>query len=204
MQSQKHNQNPGRGKHEHHDPGGPPATDVGARWAAAQERRRFLTAALAHDAVEEAVTEMLFEHVVVGRYHWTVVANSLAPILSEATGVAEEADWAAAADRVLDPEAPATDPEGLRRSEQGTDFGIALIRRFLRALADDPLVRERLLRRPEVGRRGFDPAYRAAVVKEEILDALRSATEEDWNVVAGQLIAEARDVTGPAAKGGAS
>ena len=79
-----------------------------------------------------------------------------------------------------------------------------MVRGFLRALADDPFVGERLRRRPEVGRRGFDPAYRGGVVKEEILDALRSGTEEDWNVIAGQLIAEARDVTGPAAKGGAS
>ena len=79
---------------------------------------------------------------------------------------------------------------------------MTLIRGFLRALTDDPLVRERLGRRPEIGRRGFDPAYRGGAVKEEILDALRSGTEEDWNIVAGQLIAEARDVTGPGAKGG--
>jgi hypothetical protein len=202
MQSQKDNQNPGGENMSTTTPEAPAV--VGARWAAAQERRRFLMAALAHDAIDEAVNELLFDHVVVGKYHWTVVATSLAPILSEATGVADETDWVAAADHVLDPEAEATDPEGLRRSEQGTDFGIALIRGFLRALADDPLVRERLLRRPEVGRRACFSVYRAGVVKEEILDAFRSATEEDWNIVAGQLIAEARDVTGSAAKGGAS
>lgn len=177
---------------------------VGERWAAAEERRRFLTTALAHDTVDDAVTELLFEHVVEGRYHWTVVANSLAPLLSEATGVADEADWAAVADHVLDPEAPPVDADGSRRSEQGNVFEISMIRGFLRALADDPFVGERLRRRPEVGRRGFDPAYRGGVVKEEILDALRSGTGEDWNIIAGQLIAEARDVTGPAAKGGAS
>lgn len=176
--------------------------EVAAGSAAGEERRRFLTAALGHDAVDDGVTELLFEHVVLGRYHWTVVANSLAPILSEATGVADESDWAAVADHLLDPEAPVSDPEGSRRSEQGTDFTVALIRGFLRALAVDPLVRGRLRTRPEIERRGFDPAYRGGVLKEEILAALRSGTEEDWNILAGQLIAEARDVTGPGAKGG--
>ncbi|MBS1885631.1 MAG: hypothetical protein JSU06_00415 [Actinobacteria bacterium] len=176
--------------------------EAAAGWAAGEERRRFLLAALGHDAVDDAVTELLFEHVVLGRYHWTVVANSLAPILSEVTEVADESDWAAAADHVLDPDPPASDPAGSRRSEQGTDFTVALIRGFLRALSDDPLVRERLRSRPEVERRGFDPGLRGGVLKEEILDALRAGTEEDWNIVAGQLIAEAREVTGPAAGGG--
>jgi hypothetical protein len=173
-----------------------------AVWTAGEERRRLLLTALGHDAVDDAVTELLFEHVVLGRYHWTVVANSLAPILSEVTEVADESDWIAAADHVLDPDAQRRDPAGSRRSEQETDFTVALIRGFLRALTDDPLVKERLSRRPEIDRRGFDPAYRGGAVKEEILDVLRSGTEEDWNIVAGQLIAEARDVTGPGAKAG--
>jgi hypothetical protein len=169
--------------------------------AAGEERRRFLITALGHDAVDEAVTKLLFDHVVLGRYHWTAVANSLAPIISEVTEVADETDWAAA-DHLLDPDAQASDPHGSRRSEQGTDFTIALIRGFLRALADDPLVRERLVGRPGIQRRGFDPELRGGVLKEETLDALRSGTEEDWNIVAGQLIAEVRDVTGPGPKGG--
>jgi hypothetical protein len=176
--------------------------EIAAGWAAGEERRRFLMTALGHDAADDAVTELLFEHVVLGRYHWTVVANSLAPILSEVTEVADESDWAAVGDHVLDPDLPASDPTGSRHSEQGTDFTVALIRGFLRALSDDPLVRARLRNRPEIVRRGFDPAYRGGALKEEILDALRSGTEEDWNIVAGQLIAEARDVTGPGAKGG--
>lgn len=168
--------------------------------AAGEERRRFLMTALGHDAVDDAVTELLFDHVVLGRYHWTVVATSLAPILSEVTEVADETDWAATADHVLDPEAPVTDPHGSRRSEQGTDFTVTLIRGFLRTLAGDPLLRARLRRRPEIERRGFDPEFRGGVLKEEMLDALRSGTEEDWNIAAGQLIAEAREVTGPGAK----
>jgi hypothetical protein len=180
------------------------APDAEAVWAAGEARRRFLLSALAHDAADEAVTELLFDHVVRGRYHWTVVAGSLAPILSEVTAVADEADWIAVADHLLDPEVPVTDPPGSRRSEQGTDFSIDLIRGFLRAACEDPLVAERIERRPEIGRRGFDPALRGGVLREEVLDAFRSGTDEDWNMIAGQLIAEAREVTGPAAKGGRS
>ena len=180
------------------------APDAAAAWAAGEERRRFLLTALAHDAVDEAVTELLFDHVVRGRYHWTVVAGSLAPILSEVTMVADEADWIAVADHLLDPDAPVTDPPGSRRSQQGTDFSLDLIRGFLRAACADRILADRIERRPEIGRRGFDPALRAGVLKEEVLDAFRSGTEEDWNMIAGQLIAEAREVTGPAAKGGRS
>ncbi len=168
---------------------------------AGDERRRFLMAALAHDAADDAVTELLFDHVVRGRCHWTVVANSLEPILGEVAAVAEEADWIAVADHVLDPEAPAADPQGSRRSETGTVFDVALIRGFLGAVAEEPLVAERLSCRPDFWSPGAGPALRAAVVKEEVRGALRSGTDEDWNMIAGQLIAEARDVTGPAAEG---
>jgi hypothetical protein len=180
------------------------APDAEAAWAAGEARRRFLMTALAHDAADEAVTELLFDHVVRGRDHWTVVAGSLAPILSEVAMVADEADWIAVADHLLDPDAPVVDPAGSRRSEQGTDFPVALIRGFLRAACHDPLVAGRIDRRGAIGRRGFDPAYRAGMLKGEVLDAFRSGTEEDWNMIAGQLIAEAREVTGPAAKGGRS
>lgn len=168
---------------------------------AGEERQRFLMAALQHDAADDAVTELLFEHVVRGRYHWTVVANSLAPILGKVAAVAEEVDWVAVADHVLDPEAPPADPPGSRRSETGTDFDVALIRGFLRAVAEEPLVAERLACRAELWAPGATAALRAAVVEEEVRGALRAGTDEDWNMIAGQLIDEARDVTGPAAGG---
>lgn len=178
------------------------ASEEGApRPTAGEERRRFLIAALQHDAADEAVTELLFEHVVRGRHHRTVVANSLEPILGEVVAVAEEADWIAVADHVLDPEAPVADPQGSRHSKTGTEFDVALIRGFLRAVAEEPLLAERLSCRPDLWSSGADPALRAAVVEEEVRGTLRSGTEEDWNTIAGQLIAEAREVTGPAAKG---
>lgn len=39
------------------------------------------------------------------------------------------------------------------------------------------------------------------MLKEEVLAAFRSGTDADWKMIAGQLIGEARDVTGPAAGG---
>lgn len=174
-----------------------------AAWDRDDRRRAFLTKALQHDAVEEAVTELLFDHVVLGKCHWTVVAASLEPILHEAYEVADPSDWAALALHVMDPDAPVVDPQGTRCSEQGHVFDIALIRGFLRTVADDPILAERLRSRPEIATPGIDPAYRIAAVKEEVTDALRSGTYEDRNIIAGQLIAEAREVTGPAASEGA-
>lgn len=43
--------------------------------------RDFILHAFNHDAVQDAVTGLLFEHVVEGRYHPSVVANSLKPII---------------------------------------------------------------------------------------------------------------------------
>jgi hypothetical protein len=173
-----------------------------ARWDADTRRRAFLIKALQHDAVDEAVTELLFDHVVLGKCHWTVVAASLEPILHEVYEVADEADWQAVARHGADPGTPVDDPAGSRRSKQGSVFDIHLIRGFLRSVAEDPFVAERLRARPEVSmEEGF---FRTGAVRDEVTGALRSGTEEDRNIIAGQLIAEAREVTGPAAADGAA
>lgn len=175
-----------------------------AAWDRDTRRRAFLMKALQHDAVEEAVTELLFDHVVLGKCHWTVVAASLEPILHEAYEVADPSDWTAVALHLMDPDAPFEDPPGARRSEQGSVFDVALIRSFLRTVAEDPILAERFRSRPEIATEGIDPALRVAAVKEEVTGALRSGTDEDRNIIAGQLIAEAREVTGPAAAEGAA
>lgn len=55
--------------------------------------RDFIRAGLEHDAVADHVHELLFEHVVAGRYHPTVVAASLRPILVDVLDAASESDW---------------------------------------------------------------------------------------------------------------
>jgi hypothetical protein len=55
--------------------------------------RRFLLAALEHDAVTDRVHDLIFEHVMEGKYHPSVVAASLEPIITEVLGVATPEDW---------------------------------------------------------------------------------------------------------------
>lgn len=69
--------------------------------------RDFIRAGLEHDAVADSVHELLYEHVVAGRYHPTVVAASLRPMLVELLDAANESDWRQIAD-VLIAEARAT------------------------------------------------------------------------------------------------
>jgi hypothetical protein len=55
--------------------------------------RGFLLMALGHDAVIDRVNDLLFEHVMEGKYHPSVVAASLEPIIDEVLGVATFEDW---------------------------------------------------------------------------------------------------------------
>lgn len=55
--------------------------------------RGFLLMALGHDAVIDCVNDLLFEHVMEGKYHPSVVATSLEPIIDEVLGVATFEDW---------------------------------------------------------------------------------------------------------------
>ncbi|MBS1885638.1 MAG: hypothetical protein JSU06_00450 [Actinobacteria bacterium] len=165
--------------------------------------RPVLLIALQHDAVDDAVTEMLFDHVVLGRYHWTVVANSLPLLLREALEVAAPEDWADAGRHLLDAGdgGDADEAPGSRRSDGGTVFDVALIRAFLRTVGEevadrrDPDLRPALAAAAELG---FDAGAVAAITERALKDLLGSATEEDWNIITGQLIAEAREVCGPA------
>lgn len=55
--------------------------------------RGFLLMALGHDAIIDCVNDLLFEHVMEGKYHPSVVAASLEPIIDEVLGVATFEDW---------------------------------------------------------------------------------------------------------------
>jgi hypothetical protein len=63
--------------------------------------RGFLKRTLADDAVVDEVNELLFEHVVAGRFHPAVVAESLPSFLSEIIGAARPEDWQALADELI-------------------------------------------------------------------------------------------------------
>jgi hypothetical protein len=63
--------------------------------------RGFLKRALEDDAVADPVNELLFEHVVAGRYHPSVVAESLPSYITEILGAATREDWQAVADELI-------------------------------------------------------------------------------------------------------
>ena len=55
--------------------------------------RNFLLTALEHDAVTDRVHDLIFEHVMERKYHPSVVATSLEPIIAEVLGIATFEDW---------------------------------------------------------------------------------------------------------------
>lgn len=63
--------------------------------------RAFLARLLSDDLIADAVNDLLFEHVVAGRYHPSVVAASLRPIIEEVLNTTTAADWQAVAERVI-------------------------------------------------------------------------------------------------------
>lgn len=63
--------------------------------------RGFLKRALEDDAVADPVDELLFEHVVAGRYHPSVVAESLPSYITEILNTATREDWQAVADELI-------------------------------------------------------------------------------------------------------
>lgn len=64
--------------------------------------RDFILHALSHDAAQDRVNDLLFEHVVNGRFHPSVVAESLRPTIDEILEVATRADWQGVADQLID------------------------------------------------------------------------------------------------------
>lgn len=63
--------------------------------------RGFLKRALEDDAVADAVNELLFEHVVAGRFHPSVIAENLPSYIQEILGAATPEDWQAVADQLI-------------------------------------------------------------------------------------------------------
>lgn len=66
-----------------------------------EQLRRFLKRALADDAVADKVDELLFAHVVEGRYHPSVVAETLPGLLGEVISAARPEDWQAITDELI-------------------------------------------------------------------------------------------------------
>jgi hypothetical protein len=63
--------------------------------------RGFLKRALEDDAVADPVNDLLFEHVVAGRFHSSVVAETLPSYIHEILNTATREDWQAVADELI-------------------------------------------------------------------------------------------------------
>lgn len=63
--------------------------------------RGFLKRTLSDDAVVDGVNDLLFTHVVEGRYHPSVVAESLRPCIEEILYATTAEDWRAVADDLI-------------------------------------------------------------------------------------------------------
>lgn len=104
---------------------------------------------------------------------------------------------------VLRRKAPSESVAPRRRSEQGNVIDEALIRGFLkRALEDDAVadpVNDLLFEHVVAGR--FHPSVVAESLPGYINEILETATSEDWQVVADELIAEAREIDGESRRG---
>lgn len=90
-----------------------------------------------------------------------------------------------------------------RRSEQGNVIDVALIRGFLkRALEDDAVadpVNDLLFEHVVAGR--LHPSVVAETLPGFIREILETATRKDWQAVADELIAEAREINGESRAG---
>lgn len=62
----------------------------------------FIRCALAHDAIADPVFELLYEHVVEGRPHSSIVASSLKPLIDEVLETATDEDWQTVADELIE------------------------------------------------------------------------------------------------------
>jgi hypothetical protein len=63
--------------------------------------RAFLKRTLEDDAVADPVNDLLFEHVVAGRFHRSVVAENLPTYIDEVLRAATSQDWQAVADELI-------------------------------------------------------------------------------------------------------
>ncbi len=104
---------------------------------------------------------------------------------------------------VLGRQAPSEHAAPRRRSGQRNVIDVALIRGFLkRALEDDAVadpVNDLLFEHVVAGR--FHPSVVAENLPGYINEILETATREDWQAVADELIAEAREIDGEARRG---
>lgn len=166
-----------------------------------EQVRDLLLRALSHDAVEDAVTELLFEHVVGGRYERSDVAALLRLRAQDPLHAATGEDWEAIADAYaanggdLDPVALGETGSGRVHEFDGSRFDVGLMREFLATLLADPASADRIAE-ATAGAGGHEapPSVIARGLRTAVAGILLAPSKEDWGAVADQLIAQAREI----------
>lgn len=163
--------------------------------------RELLLRALNHDAVSDAVTELLFEHVVGDRYERSDVAGLLRLRIQDPIHAATREDWEALADAYvanggdLDPVALGETGAGRAHEFDGTRFDVGLLREFLATLLADSASAERIAdATAAAGGHEAPPPVIARELRSAAARVLLAPSKEDWGAVADQLIAQAQEV----------
>lgn len=166
----------------------------------------FALGALSHDSLDDAVTLLLFEHVVEGRYDPSVIAAELSRLLEDLMSAVELEDCMALAALLV---AGVPREEGMRAAREsagpeyrltgaGTRIDIGLIREFLWMAVTHPAAKIRLQALlANTAQREGDRALVVAKALPWIVEDLRAWLDgDDWRRIADRLIAEAREVDG--------
>lgn len=149
------------------------------------------------------MTELLFEHVVGGRYERAGVAGLLRLRIQDALHASTGEDWQAIAENFvaddgdLDPAALGETGGGRVHEFDGTAFDVGLVREFLAMLLADPANTDRVADAVERAGSTEAPASRVArELRSAVAGFLLTPSAEDWAAVADQLMAQAREIDG--------
>jgi hypothetical protein len=165
-----------------------------------EQVRHLLLRALRHDAVDDAVTELLFEHVVGGRYERSEVAAFLQLRIQDPLHASVGEDWEAIADAYaardgdLDPVALGETGSGRVHEFDGTSFDVGLLREFLATILAHPVGADRIAAIAGTGGPEAPPVVSARGLRSAAAGVLLAPSKEDWGAVADQLIAQAREI----------
>jgi hypothetical protein len=162
--------------------------------------RDFVLRALNHDAVADEVVEIQLAYVVGGRPDQTEIAAAVRLKIQEVLHAATGEDWTVIAEAYsasgerLDRRALAESGAGRVHEFDGGRIAVGLVRDFLAMVVADPVAAGHLAEVRDAG-----PSHTTAGNAEAVRQAvtgifLSRASEDDWNEIAGRLIADAFDM----------
>jgi transcriptional regulator with XRE-family HTH domain len=162
--------------------------------------RDFLLRVLNHDAVADEVVEIQLAYVLGGRSDQAEIAAAVRLKIQEVLHAATGEDWAviaeayiASGDR-LDRKALAESGAGRVHQYDRGRIAVGLVRDFLAVVVTDPVAADHLAEVRNAGP-SYTTAGNAEAVRQAVTGILFSwASEDDWNEIAGRLVADALEM----------